>query len=308
MKYKILIDILFLLLSREKVSAKYIADRFEISIRTVYRYIDELSLSVPLYNIRGRNGGIAICDTFKLPASFLTKDESEFLIGTLNGIKDEINSQRLSVVIDKLMSISKKGGDAFLELGNLVIDSGPWGNTECNKSKITLLEKCIEEKKVVYLEYLSRNGEKSQRVIEPHTLVLKEGIWYVYAYCRLRQTFRLFKLGRITLANELNKTFTRHHLENVGETLESWYNTRKGQDIELKLSEKIKPEVEEWLGVDKVYTLSNGEIRASFNMPIDLSLVGKILSYGNEVKVLEPLSLKKLILSTIKNITDLYDN
>ncbi len=306
MKYKILIDILFLLLARDKVSAKYIAERFDISLRTVYRYIDELSLCVPLYNIRGRNGGIAICDTYKLPASFLTKEESEFLIGTLNGIKDEINSQRLTNIIDKLKSISKKSGDAFFEFGNLVIDGGPWGNTETNKGKITLLEKCIEEKKVVYIEYLSRNGEKSQREIEPHTLVLKEGIWYVYAYCRLRQTFRLFKLGRIILANELNKTFTRHPLENVGETLEKWYNTLQGQDIDLQVSEKVKPDVEEWLGVDKVYVLANGSIRASVNMPIDLALVGKILSFGNEVKVLKPLSLKKLVLSTVENITKLY--
>ncbi|MBQ9781830.1 MAG: YafY family transcriptional regulator [Clostridia bacterium] len=307
MKYKIIIDILFLLLSREKVSAKYIADRFDISLRTVYRYIDELSLSVPLYNIRGRNGGIAICDTYKLPASFLTKEESEFLIGTLNGIKDELNSQTLSSIIDKIMSITKKSGDKFFEFGNLVIDGGPWGNTEMNKSKITLLEKCIEEKKVVYLEYLSRNGEKSQREIEPHTLVLKQGIWYVYAFCRLREKFRLFKLGRITLANETNQTFTRRQLENVGEILESWYNTLQGQDIDLMISKKIKPEIEEWLGVDKVYTLSSGEIRASFNMPIDLDLVGKILSFGNEVKVLEPLSLKKLILKTVDNITKLYN-
>lgn len=307
MKYKIIIDILFLLLSREKVSAKYIADRFDISLRTVYRYIDELSLSVPLYNIRGRNGGIAICDTYKLPASFLTKEESEFLIGTLKGIKDEINSQTLSSIIDKIMSITKKSGDKFFEFGNLVIDGGPWGNTEMNKSKITLLEKCIEEKKVVYVEYLSRSGVKSQREIEPHTLVLKEGIWYVYAFCRLREKFRLFKLGRITLANETSQTFTRRQLENVGDILESWYSTLQGQDIDLTLSEKIKPEIEEWLGVDKVYTLSNGEIRASFNMPIDLALVGKILSFGNEVKVLEPLSLKKLILKTVDNITKLYN-
>jgi predicted DNA-binding transcriptional regulator YafY len=307
MKYKIIIDILFLLLSREKVSAKYIADRFDISLRTVYRYIDELSLSVPLYNIRGRNGGIAICDTYKLPASFLTKEESEFLIGTLKGIKDEINSQTLSSIIDKIMSITKKSGDKFFEFGNLVIDGGPWGNTEMNKSKITLLEKCIEEKKVVYVEYLSRSGVKSQREIEPHTLVLKEGIWYVYAFCRLREKFRLFKLGRITLANETSQTFTRRQLENVGDILESWYSTLQGQDIDLTLSEKIKPEIEEWLGVDKVYSLSNGEIRASFNMPIDLALVGKILSFGNEVKVLEPLSLKKLILKTVDNITKLYN-
>ena len=58
MKYTMLLKILFLLLSRRKVSARYIADRYELSIRTVYRYIDELSLAgIPIYNERGRNGG-----------------------------------------------------------------------------------------------------------------------------------------------------------------------------------------------------------------------------------------------------------
>ena len=66
MKNQILIDILFLLLSREKVSAKYIAEKFNISTRSVYRYIDELSIPVPIYNIRGRNGGYTISDTFKI--------------------------------------------------------------------------------------------------------------------------------------------------------------------------------------------------------------------------------------------------
>ena len=57
MKYQRMLRILFLLLSRDKVSAKYIADKYELSLRTVYRYIDELSLAnVPIYNVRGRNG------------------------------------------------------------------------------------------------------------------------------------------------------------------------------------------------------------------------------------------------------------
>ena len=102
MKNQILIELLFLLLSRQTVTAKYIAQRYEISERTAYRYIDELSLCVPIYNIRGRNGGFAIADTFKLPATFFTKEENTFLLNVLVGVNNDINSEVLTKIIEKI--------------------------------------------------------------------------------------------------------------------------------------------------------------------------------------------------------------
>ena len=306
MKYKTLIDILFLLLSRDKVSAKYIAERFNISLRTVYRYIDELSLSVPIYNERGRNGGMSICDTFKLPASFLTQEESELLIGTLSAIKDELNSKTLNGIIEKILCITKKNRDTIMDFGNLVIDGGSWGNVDTNKDKITFLQKCIEERKSVLLTYLSRQGVQSERVVEPHTLVLKEGLWYCYCYCTKRNEFRLFKLGRIVKAMETGENFVRKPLEKVSEILKDWYNTLESFDIDILLTSKVKPDVEEWVGVDKVYTTSSGEIKASFKMPIDSTLVGKLLTFGKDVKVLSPKSLQDKLLECVQHITKLY--
>ncbi len=305
MKYSILIEILFLLLAREKVSAKYIAERFDISLRTVYRYIDELSLSVPLYNTRGRNGGYSISDTYKIPASFFTKEESQLLISTLTSVKDGLNSKNLESIIEKLLSIIKKSDDLHIDFGNLVIDGGPWGNTEGYKDRITLIEKCIEERKKVFVRYQSRNGEISSRIIEPHTLVLKEGLWYCYAFCTMRNEFRLFKLGRIISAEEKTETFTRHPIENITQTLKQWYETLESKDIDLLISKKVKDDVEEWLGVDKVYTTKN-EIRASVKMPINNVLIGKILSFGSEVKVLAPIELQKLVLSRANEIIKNY--
>ena len=305
MKYSILIQILFLLLAREKVSAKYIAEKFDISLRTVYRYIDELSLCVPLYNTRGRNGGYSISDTYKIPASFFTKEETGLLISTLTSVKDSVNSKNLESIINKLLCIIKKSDDLHIDFGNLVIDGGPWGNTEGYKDRIALIEKCIEEKKKVYIAYQSRHGEVTDRIIEPHTLVLKEGLWYCYAYCSMRNEFRLFKLGRIIKAEIKTETFTRHHIENITERLKQWYETLESQDIDLLLSKKVKEDVEEWLGVDKVYTTKN-EIRASVSMPISNVLIGKILSFGSEVKVLAPIELQKLVLSRAEEIIKNY--
>ncbi len=306
MKLQALIEILFILLSRNKVSAKYIADRLCVSLRTVYRYIDELSIILPIYNTRGRNGGFSVSETYKLPASFLTKEESEFLTGILSGMINETNSKMLTVILDKITAITKKGDEnTTLDFGNLIIDGGPWGDVEGYKESVIFFENAIENKKIVRISYLSKNGVSSVRDIEPHILILKQGLWYVYAYCLERNEFRLFKLGRIEKANDTGKTFEKRSTENVKETLKTWYENLSVESITLKVDKIAKSDVEEWLGVDKIRTTKDGII-ASFKLPIDDILVGKILSFGSKVEVLEPKPLKNAVKKAAESVMNLY--
>ncbi len=307
MKLQAIIEILFILLSRNKVSAKYLADRLNVSLRTVYRYVDELSIILPIYNTRGRNGGFSVSETYKLPSSFLTKEESEFLTGILSGMINETNSQMLIKILDKITAITKKGDETTtLNFGNLIIDGGPWGDVEGYKESVIFFENAIENKKVVHIAYLSKTGVSSERDIEPHILILKQGLWYVYAYCLNRNEFRLFKLGRIEKANDIGKTFERRSTENVKETLKNWYENLSVESVTLSVDKTAKADVEEWLGVDKIHKAKDG-IVATFNLPIDDVLVGKILSFGSKVKVIEPESLKKAVKKAAEGVTKLYE-
>lgn len=306
MKLQSIIEILFILLSRNKVSAKYLADRLGVSLRTVYRYVDELSIILPIYNTRGRNGGFSVSETYKLPASFLTKEESEFLTGVLSGMINETNSQMLTVILNKITAITKKGDEnTTLNFGNLIIDGGPWGDVEGYKELVIFFENAIENKKIIHISYLSKNGVSSTREIEPHILILKQGLWYVYAYCLERGEFRLFKLGRIEKANDTGKTFERRSTENVKETLNTWYENLSVETVTLQVDKTAKADVEEWLGVDKIHTVKE-DIIASFKLPIDDILVGKILSFGSKVKVVEPESLKNSVKKAAQGVMNLY--
>lgn len=308
MKLQALIDILFILLSRQKVSAKYLADRLDVSLRTIYRYIDELSIVVPIYNTRGRNGGFSISETYKLPSSFFTKEENDFLRGVLSNMNNEVNSQMLTRILDKITAISKKADvDKTLDFGNLVIDGGPWGDVEGYKESVTFFENCIENNEIVDIGYVDRGENFSEREIEPHTLILKQGLWYVYAYCLKRNEFRLFRIGRISKAKATGKTFTRRSTENLKSTLNDWYENLSTDTIELLVDKKAKADIEEWLGVDKVSTLADGSIRATFNLPIDKTLVGKLLSFGNDVKILAPNALIKEVKNATKKVLELYN-
>lgn len=75
MKFKTVLDMLFELLQKRKVTATYFSKKYGISLRTVYRYVEELKSALPLEITRGRNGGICLPDQFKLPVNFMTNEE-----------------------------------------------------------------------------------------------------------------------------------------------------------------------------------------------------------------------------------------
>lgn len=308
MKYQMMLKILFLLLARKKVSAKYIADRYELSLRTVYRYIDELSLSdVPIYNIRGRNGGYAISDSYKIPANFLTEEESEKVIQTLTEINGELGSQVLDTAISKIGSISKQSGeDLHISFGNLVIDGSGWGTGDIYGETIKIIQRAIEDNSVVSISYRDRDGNTTERDIEPHTLILKQGLWYTYAYCRLRNTFRLFKVGRIEKIKLLNENFIKRQMEDIKSVLSKFYDNAP-EDIDLLIDQSIRPDVEEWLGVNKISVSQSGKITATAKLPISDYLTAKILSFGNKIKVLSPEKLKNAVIKTAQSVKDLYN-
>ena len=308
MKYQMMLKILFLLLARKKVSAKYIADRYEISLRTVYRYIDELSLAnVPIYNIRGRNGGYAISDSYKIPAGFLTEEESEKVIQTLSELNGELGSQVLESAIAKIASISKQAsGELHIDFGNLVIDGSGWGTGDMYGETIKIIQKAIEENLLVNISYRDRDGDVTIRNIEPHTLILKQGLWYAYSYCRLRDTFRLFKVGRIEKIMLTDERFEKRKIEDLMTVLNN-YSSETPEDIDLLIDPSIRPDVEEWLGVNKIVVSQSGKVTASVKLPISDYLTAKILSFGNKIKVLSPEKLKKAVIKTAESVKDLYN-
>ncbi|MBR3804098.1 MAG: YafY family transcriptional regulator [Clostridia bacterium] len=307
MKYSLMLKILFLLLSRKKVSAKYISDRFEISVRTVYRYIDELSLAgVPIYNERGRNGGYSISDTYKLPANYLNEEEIENVINALSGINNDLRSNVLESAILKISAITKPvDNTSALSFGNLVIDGTAWGSSNNYSETLKVIQKAIEENLLIQIEYLDRDGKTSNRIIEPHVLALKQGLWYAYSYCHERKDFRLFKIGRIHSLKITSENFIRRDISDMNEVFSKWYGETE-EDIDLLVEKSAVDDVIEWLGVDKISSSPSGKITASTSLPINDYLTAKILSFGNKVKVLSPKKLKDAVLKTARSIEDLY--
>lgn len=308
MKYEIMLQILFNLLSRDNVSASYLASRHEISQRTVYRYIECLQLAgVPVMTKRGKGGGFTIPSSYKLPAYLLTKEELAFVINSLKALQKEINAPQITSALDKISSIAKNQYNGMnFSAGNVIIDGSAWGDTVSYRNKIGIIEKCIDENLKLLINYHDRGGDITRRTIEPHALVFKQGFWYVFAFCNLRNQFRLFKTGRIEYAHITGETFQRKPYGE--EDLPLTFNYRDGEliDVDFAVEKSALPEVEEWLGIENVKTKRDGAITAHASLPNDKGLIPKILSFGKGIKVLAPDSLKENLKKAAAEIAGIY--
>ncbi len=129
MKYQVMIKMLLLLTSRRKVTAREIAERFEISVRSVYRYVEELNVAgVPIDVVRGRYGGIFIADTFKLPSGFFTRGEYAAVENALTAMLSTMSDEDLISALEKLKRQQKADRRELSVCGNIIVDGGAWAD------------------------------------------------------------------------------------------------------------------------------------------------------------------------------------
>lgn len=304
MKYDIMLKILMQLLNKRKVTAREIADRYEVSLRSVYRYVDELSIcGVPIDVIRGRYGGLTIADTFRLPTGYFTREEYAATVNALDAMAQQVADENLISAREKLLSKQKNEKRELSVCGNVLVDGGTWGGSTKFSDKMRVCEQAVNESKSLCIDYISREGEHSRRVIDPHVLVFKQNVWYVYAFCHSKQEFRTFKIGRIKSAAFNGANFKKKEISRKDVDLTFRTDDRPVVDVTLEIDKNFLPDAEDWLGIDNIEPRGNAFV-ANISLPDDGALINKILSYGGAVKILQPQSLKERVKTAAKKIYD----
>lgn len=292
MKYQIMIRMLMTLLQRKRVTAGEIADKYEISVRSVYRYIEELNVAgVPIDVVRGRYGGIFVADTFRLPSGYFTRGEYAAAINALSAMATQMNDEDTLSALEKLKHQQKDDRRDASVCGNIIVDGGAWCDAGTFSEKMKVCERAVNECLSLEIDYISREGEHSRRIIDPHVLIFKQNIWYVYAYCHSRADFRTFKIGRIRLARYTGKTFEKRAFRREDIPLNFGYSTEQLIPVTLEIRKEAIADVEEWLGVDNIEPKGNALV-AEVSLPDDETSVEKILGYGGKVRVISPSDLR----------------
>lgn len=306
MKYETMIKMLMYLLQKRKITARELAEKYDVSVRSIYRYVEELIISgVPIDIERGRYGGLTIADTYRLPTGYFTREEYTATINALDAMASQISDENVIAAREKLESRQKYERGEMSICGNIIVDGGTWGDGKKFTEKMQVCEQAVNECRSLVIEYISREGKMSRRTIDPYVLIYKQNIWYVYAFCHSKREFRTFKVGRIRYAAFTDKTFEKKQFTRDDIDLNFYYNAEELIDVTFRIEKNSLPDAEEWLGIDIIEPCGDA-FEAHASLPNDEMLVNKILSYGGAVTVTAPKELKDKVAYTAKKIAEQY--
>jgi len=309
MQFSVILGILLTILNnRKKVTRQQLADKYELNPRTITRYLAVIETAgVPIEYITGRNGGIALPDTYKLDRSFFSKEELKRLHTCVAGLQSGFDDGLNRLLLDKIgnMAQNKEDEKYLLKSDTLVVDTGNWINPQVYRNKIETINKSIAAELSLRVEYVDRHEYKSERKVDPYSLVLKEGVWYLYGWCHLRRDFRLLKLSRIRSMTILTSHFARQK-NDVYQKLNEAFDDKALVDLEVEFSNTILSDIEEWLGIDAIKDIGKA-YHARAEVYGGNVLINKLLSFGSSIKVLGPAALKEELLTECKRVVQSYE-
>ncbi len=306
MQQDVLFSILMTLLTKRKVSRAYLAEKHSISTRTVSRYIRVLEdAGVPVLAEAGKNGGIMLYDDYVLDRTYFTEAEALRLKDVLEKTADDYGDGVNGALIGKLDNAVKNltRDNYAIKQDDLYIDCD-YEQAATLRPKIKAVSQAIEQLRVVEIKYTDAHGYESFRSIEPYTLVFKGGAWYVYAHCRLRGDFRLFKLTRISDMRMTSKSFAKTESKLVEKLGLEFYNELY-IDLEFELFPAVAADVSDWLGA-KAIKERGAKLFASAEVPYTDTLYKRLLGFGSSIRVINPPELAKRLKEEAEIMLDVY--
>lgn len=291
-----LFEMVYLLLSKDNVTAGELAKHFEVSPRTIYRDVELLSSAgIPIYMTKGKGGGISLLPHFVLNKTVLTEDEKADILSAL-GAMDAVSPQKTDTAVKKLSSLFGSTDSDWVE-----VDFSGWANAEEEAKVFTMLKNAILRKYAV--EFLYHGSESNiQRVVEPLKLVFKGQGWYLYGYCRARDDYRFFKLRRIKNLTVLNEQFERQKPEKI------FNGSKVFQDnfvtITLKFSKEMAYRVYDEFPDCEL--LPDGSFKANLTMPRGEWIYQYLATFGEHCEVLEPSDIRLQIKGKLRKTLEQY--
>lgn len=308
MKVDRLVSIIMLLLDKERIGAKELADMFEVSQRTIYRDIDAINMAgIPVRGSSGVGGGFEIMPKYKIDKKvFSTSDLSTLLMG-LSGLSDMVRGDELVNALAKVKSFipPDKAKDIELKANQIYIDLSPWMGNGSIKQYIEIIKTALQQNNLLSFFYVDHHGTKTVRSAEPCQLVLKNSQWYMYGYCRMRNDYRLFKLSRMSNLKMQDEKFLPRDFKkpilDFADMLDSMQTKIKirihksvmDRVLDLCPYENFTPDGDEHYIVDFPF------IENDYNYDV-------LLSFGSKCECLEPLHVRAEMERRIREIADLY--
>ena len=279
-----LFEIVYILMQKRKTTAKELADRFEVSTRTIYRDIETLSTAnIPIYASKGKDGGIGLLDEYVLNKTILSEEEQNQILFALQGMK-KVKGQDEKDILEKLSILFNKKINDWIK-----IDFSNWSNVQ--EERFDIIKSAILNKQLIRFTYYNSNGEESKRIVEPLQIWFKDKSWYLVSYCKLKQDYRIFKIARIKDIKILQEHFER---ELPKEEKDEKHNF-KMIELELEINKAMTYRVYDEFESKEITKKEDGNFIIKVKYPENEWIYGYILSFGEYAKVLNPSYAKSII-------------
>ena len=299
-----LLGMIYILMRKGTVTAAELAERFEVSVRTIYRDMDTLSAAgIPIYAKKGKNGGICLTEQFVLNKMLLTKDEQQEILSGLVSLR-ETKAEAGENILQKL-------GEFFRTdpVDWLAIDLSDWSG-----SRVQLYENiknAILARRLLQFDYYGKNGQMRRRTVEPVKLLFKEYTWYLKAYCRERKDWRLFKLFRIKRLSVQEETFVPRaeciSQEDAPQGSEIQTDLNMNMTVvDVRIDKREAYRVYDRFEEEEIEVLPDGNFMVHFHLTMDDWGYGVLLSFGPSAEVLAPEAVRQEMKRRVQQMSKWY--
>lgn len=301
--------ILIQLQSRRVVRAQDIAERFDISLRTVYRDVKALEeAGVPVIGEAG--SGYALADGYRLPPVMFTREEAMAFITAeklVESLTDKVNGTHYQSAMYKIKSVLRSAEKDYLasvddRIQVLKARSNRHEAPQVNPMQIILT--AIAEKKVLKLHYFTYyRQQQTERYVEPVGAFYLDNFWHFIGYCRTREDYCDFRFDRMIDLTITPDDFDRCH-PTLKEYLDQVYVERKLESVVLRVHKKAALH----LGEQKYYHGFIDEVEAGDYLEMSfmtISLIGFArwyLMFADMASIIQPAALKEQVRGIVANI------
>lgn len=300
MKIDRLIGILSVLLQQDMVTAPCLAERFEVSRRTINRDIEDLCRAgIPIVTMPGAGGGISIMENYKVNRTVFTTREMQDILAGLRSLDSVSGTNQYGLLMEKLAA----GGSDFVA-GNqsVLIDLSSWYKADL-APKIEIIRAAIDGRQELEFLYFSPKKEGRRR-IESYYLIFRWSSWYVWGWCTSCRDFRLFKLNRMA---ELRLSGAGFEPRKV--PLPDLKNERifpGGIRVKAVFEPECKWRLVEEFGLDCFEEQEDGKLLFHADYTDQDNLISWLLTFGDRAELLEPENIRKELREMIEAMRKRY--
>ncbi len=304
MKQERLLGITTFLLAHHVTTAAELAARFGVSVRTIYRDLDALSVAgVPVYANRGTGGGISLLKEYTIARLPMKEQEREALFMAVSEFTATRHPHAASA-LEKLRAL----WDRPPETEMISVNFSGYGSPPDESETFSIIRRAMLERRVLSFDYFSSKGEHTRRTVEPIKLVFHGYCWYAYGFCRDRQDYRVFKVMRMCNA----QTQEEHFAPRAGMTYEEFTQAngprpdRPATTLTLLFYPRAKYRVLDMFGPARVKEREDGTMEVTCVYWEDEWVYGTLMSFGCDVEVLSPPHIRSILRERLGKAAQYY--